>query len=189
MDARLHCRATLSNKISIVDFSLRWIGRLARVLASLNLGIEILGLDCEEQVQPEPNEAGYGHDYEHETVAMGPSAGGSAIGRGGGLCVVYQAGKQAGEEEGAEREVEDEDVVDKAVVLEAEELGGRRHGDGQADTIAEADEDRADVEGAGQGQGHYDEPGGHHHLGCRVPQRPGRPDFLQDKNVRTCLVK
>lgn len=42
----------------------------------------------------------------------------AASGRGGGLHVVENAGEEAGEEEGAKWEVEDEDVVNEAIVFQ-----------------------------------------------------------------------
>ena len=88
----------------------------------MDLGVHPLRPDAEQDVEAEPDDAGERHDQEHEAVAVCADAGVAAAGHRGGFRVVEEARQQAREEEGAERQVEDEDVVDETVVLEAEEL-------------------------------------------------------------------
>jgi hypothetical protein len=138
------------------------VGR--RPLALVDLGVHPFRPDAEQDVQSEPDGAGDRHDDEHEAVAVRADAGVAAAGHRGGLRVVEEAGEEAREEEGAEGQVQDEDVVDQAVVLEPEQLRRCRHGDRQTHAVAGADHDRADKEGARHGQRHHDVPHGHHDL-------------------------
>lgn len=68
---------------------------------------------------------------------MGPYARVATVGQARGLRVVEEAREQAGEEEGAEWEVEDENVVNEAIIFEPEEL--RCSGDCYSETHAVAE--------------------------------------------------
>lgn len=74
----------------------------------------------------------------------------------GSLPVIQPAGEQAREEEGAQRDVEDEKVVEHAEVLQPEKLRGGRDGDGDVDAVADADDDGAQVERSGGRFGEQD---------------------------------
>jgi hypothetical protein len=155
---------------------------VGRPLALVDLGVHPLRPDAEQDVQPEPDDTGDRHDHEHETVAVRADAGVAAARHRGGLRVVEEAGEEAREEEGAEGQVEDEDVVDEAVVLEPEQLRRRRHGDRQTHAVAGADHDRADEERAGHGERHHHIAHGHHDLRGRVPEwarNCSRPENLE----------
>lgn len=93
-----------------------------RPLVRIDLPVKLLGPVRQQHIQPEADEAREGHHDEDHPVAVRSHADITPALRLRGLSVVQNAGEQAGEEEGAKGKIEDEDVVDEAVVLEPEQL-------------------------------------------------------------------
>lgn len=114
-------------------------------MARVDFRIHIPGPECKYDIEHKSNDACERHDHEHEPVTVGPHAGVAASGGVGGLRIVEEASKHAGEKEGAKWEIQDENVVDETEVLEAKQLGRCRDGNGKANAVAEAYHDGAYV--------------------------------------------
>lgn len=93
--------------------------KLLWFLALTNLGINMLCPKRQQNVHCKPKHASNCHHNKHKHVAVGPNASGPTSTRANcGLRIVDNASKQAREEEGAQGKVEDENVVQEAIVFE-----------------------------------------------------------------------
>lgn len=84
----------------------------------MNLGIDSSCSGSQQHVQPQSKDTCYGHDDKDKAVTMSPNAGVASSVIGSGFGIVQITSKQAGEQEGSQRKVENEDVVYKTIIFE-----------------------------------------------------------------------